>query len=123
MTKRNVVHIEIPTRDGKESGEFYEKLFGWHITRDEKMDYTMWDPHDGPGGGFNPLGDQVKPGDVLIYIASEDIQADLKKIQALGGTVVREKDEIPGIGWFAFFKDPTGNTLALYTSRDPDFNT
>ena len=122
MAKRNIVHIEIPTRDGKESGEFYEKLFGWHITRDEKMNYTMWDPHDGPGGGFNPLGEDVKVGEVLIYVASEDIQADLKGAKSLGGSVVREKAEIPGIGWFGIFKDPTGNVIALYTSMNPVFD-
>lgn len=122
MAKRNIVHIEIPTRNGKESGEFYEKLFGWHITREEKFDYTMWDAHDGPGGGFTPLGDDARVGEVLIYVASEDIEADLKKAESLGGAILRKKDEIPGIGWFGIFKDPTGNAIALYTSMNPEFN-
>ena len=122
MTKRNIVHIEIPTKNGKESGEFYEKLFGWHIERDEQMDYTMWDPHEGPGGGFSPLGENVKPGDVLIYVNSEDIEADLKEVVELGGVVIQEKMEIPTIGWFGIFKDLTGNQIALYTSMDSGFN-
>jgi predicted enzyme related to lactoylglutathione lyase len=45
-----------------------------------------------------------------------------KKAKSLGGTIVREKTEIPGIGWFGIFKDPTGNNLAVYTSVNPDFN-
>ena len=122
MTKRNIVHIEIPTKNGKESGEFFEKLFGWHIEHDEQMDYTMWDPHEGPGGGFSPVGENVKPGDVLIYVNSEDIEADLKKVAELGGTVLQEKMEIPTIGWFGIFKDPTGNMIALYTSMNPEYN-
>jgi predicted enzyme related to lactoylglutathione lyase len=122
MTKRNIVHIEIPTNNSKTSADFYQKLFGWHIERDEQMDYTMWDPHEGPGGGFSPVGENVNPGDVLIYVNSEDIEAELKKVVELGGTVVQEKMEIPTIGWFGVFKDPTGNTIALYTSMNPEYN-
>jgi len=118
MTKRNIVHIEIPTKDSKTSAKFYASLFGWHIQHDEIMDYTMFDPHEGPGGGFTPLDENIKPGDVLIYVNSENIEADLKKAESLGGAIVREKTEIPTIGWFGIFQDPTGNTIALYTSMN-----
>lgn len=122
MSERNIVHIEIPTNDSKASAEFYEKLFGWHIEHDEEMDYTMFDPHKGPGGGFSKVDENVKPGDVIIYINSEDIEADLKKAAELGGSIVQEKMEIPQTGWFGMFNDPTGNTIALYTSMNPEFN-
>jgi hypothetical protein len=122
MTKRNVVHIEIPTKDAKASAEFYQKLFGWHMETVEEMDYTMFDPHEGPGGGFSNVDENVKPGDVIIYINSEDIEADLKKAAELGGNIVQEKMEIPQTGWFGMFNDPTGNTIALYTSMNPEFN-
>ena len=77
---------------------------------------------EGPGGGFSPITETIKPGNVLIHVDSNDIEADLKRIKALGGTVLSEKTEIPQIGWFALFKDPTGNTLSLYTSMNPDYN-
>lgn len=122
MTKRNIVHIEIPAADSAKAGQFYKALFGWKITRDETMDYTLWESAEDPSGGFSPLDEQVKPGDVLIYVDSENIEADLKQVVKLGGTVVRPKSEIPGVGWFGIFKDPTGNTIALYTSKNPDYN-
>lgn len=122
MTKRNIVHIEIPATNGKTSGEFYEKLFGWHIVHDEQMDYTMWDPHEGPGGGFSQVDENTKPGDVLIYVNSVDIEADLKKAASLGATIVREKSEIPTIGWWGIFQDPAGNNIALYTSMNSEAN-
>ena len=122
MSKRNIVHIEIPTKNGKESGEFYEKLFGWHIEHNDEMDYTMFDPHEGPGGGFSNLDENTKPGNVMIYVNSDDIEADLKKAVSLGATIVQEKMEIPSTGWFGMFSDPTGNTIALYTSMNPEFN-
>lgn len=119
MNKRNIVHIEIPTSDSKASAEFYEKLFGWDIMRDEQMDYTMFSTEPGPGGGFTKIGgewgDHVQVGHVLIYINSEDIDADLKQAVVLGGNIVQPKSEIPETGWFGIFTDPTGNTVALYT--------
>ena len=122
MTKRNIVHIEIPAVDGIKAGKFYQDLFGWTIETEPSMEYTMWTPVEGVGGGFSPLSETTKPGDVLIHVDSDDIEADLARIKALGGTVMKEKTEIPKIGWFALFKDPTGNTLSLYTSMNKDYN-
>ena len=122
MSKRTIVHIEIPAADSVKAGKFYHGLFGWKIETDPKMDYTMWAPAEGPGGGFAPITENTKPGSVLIHVDSDDIEADLKRVKALGGTVLTEKTEIPQIGWFALFKDPTGNTLSLYTSMNPDYD-
>jgi hypothetical protein len=122
ISKRNVVHIEIPAADLAIAGKFYQDLFGWKIESVPEMNYTLWEPEVGPGGGFSPLGEAVKPGDVLIYVDSADIEADLARIKELGGEVLSPKTEIPQTGWFALFKDPTGNTIALYTSINPEFN-
>jgi predicted enzyme related to lactoylglutathione lyase len=115
MTNRNIVHIEIPSRNFAESGEFYHQLFGWKITPMPEANYSLWEPPVAPGGGFNPLGEEVKVDNVLIYVDSDDIEADLKKAKALGAVIVREKSEVPGYGWFGVFKDLTGNSIALYT--------
>jgi predicted enzyme related to lactoylglutathione lyase len=122
MVKRNVVHIEIPAADLQQAAKFYKDLFGWESEHFPEMNYATWEAGEGAGGGFNPLGPTVKPNEVLIYINSEDIEADLKKAQSLGATVVQEKMEIPNIGWFGVFQDLTGNNIALYTSMDPQFN-
>jgi uncharacterized protein len=122
MTKRNIVHVEIPAADSAKAGKFYNDLFGWEIQSVPEMNYTMWDAGDGSAGGFNEVGDEFKAGDVLIYINSDDIEADLKKAKSLGAAVVQQKMEIPQTGWFAIFKDPTGNRIALYTSMNPQFN-
>jgi len=122
MSKRNVVHVEIPAMNVEAAGKFYQELFGWKMQHVPEFDYTMWEDGSGYGGGFNAVSDENPAGQVLVYIDSDDIEADLKKAVKLGGTIVREKTEIPGTGWFGLFKDPTGNVLALYTSLNPDFN-
>jgi hypothetical protein len=122
MTKRNVVHVEIPAQDVQAASKFYENLFGWKMEHAAEFDYTMWEDGSGYGGGFNKVTEETPAGQVIVYIHSDDIEADLKKVEELGGTVVTPKTEIPGTGWFGQFKDPTGNLLALYTSKNPDFN-
>ena len=122
MSKRNVVHIEIPAAETQSASRFYENLFGWKMQHVPEFDYTMWEDGSGYGGGFNKVAEHTPVGQVLVYIDSDDIEADLKKIEELGGSIVTPKTDIPGTGWFGVFKDPTGNTLALYTSMNPDFN-
>ncbi len=122
MSKRNVVHVELPAQDVQAASKFYENLFGWKMEHAAEFDYTMWEDGSGYGGGFNKVTEETPAGQVIVYIHSDDIEADLKKVEELGGTVVTPKTEIPGTGWFGQFKDPTGNLLALYTSKNPDFN-
>jgi predicted enzyme related to lactoylglutathione lyase len=73
----------------------------------------------GSGGAFvKPDGAGIKPGYVCTYVSSDDIDADLAKVQALGGSVMVARTEIPNMGWFAIFADPTGNPIGLYAGRD-----
>ncbi|MBI5839462.1 MAG: VOC family protein [Chloroflexi bacterium] len=119
MSKRNVVHVEIPAANLEAAGKFYEALFGWKLQHFPEMNYTMWEAGDHTGGGFTEVSDDNPVGQVLVYIDSDDIEADLKKAKSLGGKIIQEKMEIPQTGWFGVFQDPTGNRIALYTSMNP----
>jgi len=123
MSKRNIVHVEIPAANVEGAGGFYQDLFGWKISHMPEMNYSMWEAGNGDQyGGLPQVSDDNPAGQVLIYIASDDIEADLKKVEKLGGRVLHQKTEIPGMGWFGVFRDPTGNTLGLYTSLNPSNN-
>jgi hypothetical protein len=119
MSKHPIVHIEIPSKDLAKNSKFYGDLFGWEISPVPDFNYVMFNPGEGPGGGFPPVESFNKTDRVLVYVDSEDIEADLKKAESLGGKTVVKKTEIPGQGWFALFQDPEGNTLALYTGINP----
>jgi hypothetical protein len=120
MSKHPIVHTEIPSKDRKKNGKFYADLFGWDITEVDQFDYSMFNSGEGsPGGGFPPVTDFNKIARLLVYVQTDDIDGDLKKIAALGGKMVMPKTEITGQGWFALFTDPEGNTLALYTYAAP----
>ena len=123
MSRRNIVHVEIPAANVGGAGKFYQELFGWKIMPMPEMNYSMWEAGNGDEyGGFPQVSDDNPAGQVLVYIASDDIEADLMNVEKLGGKVLHQKTEIPGMGWFGVFQDPTGNTLGLYTSLNPSNN-
>jgi hypothetical protein len=118
------VHIEIPADETPAAGKFYGDVFGWNIETDPTFNYTQFQAEGGPGGGFVSTHEatdggmvQYKPDSLLLYIGTDDIDASLAQVEAHGGKTVLPKTEIPGIGWFAIFTDPTGNRLALFTGR------
>jgi predicted enzyme related to lactoylglutathione lyase len=123
MPDHSIVHVEIPLTDLASGSKFYADLFGWKTESVPQMNYVTFDAAPGPGGGFVMAGDSAsegdamsyKPGEVLIYVSTDDIEASLAKVESLGGQPVVRKTEIPGIGWFGVFADPTGNRVALFT--------
>ena len=116
MSKRNVVHVEIPAANTDAASRFYAALFGWKIIPVPEMNYVMWEAADSSGGGFPQISEESPAGRVTVYIDSDDVDADLEKVKMLGGKVLNEKTEIPGMGWFGIFQDPDGNILAVYQS-------
>ncbi len=114
MTKRSIVHIEIPAKDRRAGAKFYADVFGWSAQHmDEPMPYTGLETGN-VGVGMPDLGDQYKPGDTIIYIESDDVEADLKKIEAAGGKRLGDPFKVGDFGIMAFFADPSGNRLALW---------
>jgi predicted enzyme related to lactoylglutathione lyase len=115
MTAHPIVHIEIPAHDREVSASFYAALFGWEMQHHPEMQYTTFAAAPGPGGGLATIdGDNVKQGQLLIHVGTDDVDASLNKAVELGGTIVIPKSEIPGIGWFGVFADPVGNRIAVY---------
>jgi len=118
-----IVHFEIPVEDLDRAKGFYGSIFGWRLDDVPGMDYTMVGtvPVDEqqmptePGainGGLMQRSDETPSPVLTINVGS--VEDALKKVEAGGGTVVRPRTEIPGMGWFAYFKDTEGNTLGLF---------
>jgi len=121
MSKRSIVHVDLPTTDRAGSATFYATVFGWTYEHLSHVAYTPFCAANLTGGfhdlqaGFAPLNTVLTPGAVTVYIASEDIDADLAQIEACGGSVRLPKTSIGEGIWLAVFVDPAGNQLALCT--------
>ena len=120
MTGHPIVHVEIPTVNAGAAGKFYSDVFGWQTQSHPEYNYTTFQAEGGPAGGFVQLNPEspieYKLDSLLVYLATDDIDATLAVIEAHGGKTVYPKTEIPQVGWFAIFTDPSGNRLALFTA-------
>ena len=109
-----VVHFEVTGKDGKKLQDFYSGVFGWKINADNPMQYGIGNAGDTGGG----IGGGISAGDggtrqVTFYIAVDNPQAYLDKVESQGGKTVMPVTEIPGMVMLAQFADPEGNIVGL----------
>src|SRR5467141_2801207 len=117
----SIVHVEIHSNAPDKTKSFLKDVFGWKFEDMPQMNYSMFQPPSAPGGGLQQA--ENLPAGVLDYVLTEDIENTLRKVTSSGGAVTVPKQEIPGMGWFAIFQDPTGITLALYEASAPPART
>lgn len=118
---RKIVHVEIPSSSDAEAKAFYGSLLGWEATEipmGDDFTYVMFDLGE-TGAALSAVGEDVKPGDVILYFESDDLEADMARVSELGGQVVLPRQEIPGFGALGIFMDPTGNRVAFWQNADP----
>ena len=115
------VHVELNSPDPENAKKFYSNLFQWQL---EEMPnpavsagtYTVIKVGQGIGGGIMkqiPGG----PAGWLAYVSVDDIHAATKKAESLGGKIMKDVTEVPGMGWFSFIQDPTGSILGLWKNK------
>jgi predicted enzyme related to lactoylglutathione lyase len=125
-----VAHFEIAVDDKEKAKEFYGSAFGWQIMdMPMQMDggtgsYTVAmttevDPQTQmpttPGainGAIIERTDQIKAPVITINVGSIDDALD--KVTAAGGSVVQGKQEITGMGAYAYVTDVSGNVIGLW---------
>jgi predicted enzyme related to lactoylglutathione lyase len=115
------VHVELNTPDPEKAKAFYSKLFQWELEEIPNSavpagTYTIVKVGTGTGGG---IMQQVPGGPAgwLAYVAVEDIHAATQKAKALGGKIMKDVTEVPGMGWLSFIQDPTGSILGLWKPK------
>jgi uncharacterized protein len=108
-----IVHVEISTADRDAAAAFYEELLGWELTDYPAQNYSGFDTGR-ISGALNTMEDAIGGhNQVIVYVESEDISADLLKAERLGGEILVPRTAIPGVGWLGIFADPSGNTVGL----------
>jgi hypothetical protein len=111
-------HVELASTDVGKAKTFYSSLFDWKINDTDMgggMTYSVFKPtDDSPGGGMMTHPMPGAPSAWLTYVLVDDIHASTKKAASLGGTIVRDVTEVPNMGWFSIFTDPTGAHLGLW---------
>jgi uncharacterized protein len=117
-----VYYFEMPVEDFDRAITFYERVFGWKITKTQR-----------PSGPYYSVttGDESKPGingsffkkeegwaSISNVINVQDIDECIVRLEKLGGEIIFPKTIINGVGYLAYFKDTEGNTFGMM-QNDP----
>ncbi len=114
---RPVIHWELLSKDPATLSDFYEKVFAWKIQHFPEMNYRVVET--GGQGGINggimqPKHEEPWPGNMTFYIDVDDLADYRKRIIAVGGKILVEEQEVPGMGAFSLFTDPEGRMMGLW---------
>jgi predicted enzyme related to lactoylglutathione lyase len=126
---RNVINwFEIYTSDFNRAKKFYNEVFEYELTdipmnndRHSQMYYATFLNRENEfdiNGALVKI-DEAKPGigGTLVYFATEEITAELSRVEAAGGKIIRPKLNIGDFGFIALIEDTEGNMIGLRSER------
>lgn len=126
---KNVVNwFEIYTADFDRAKKFYSEVFKCEFTElpmsnenHADMRYATF-PGDmagaGAGGALVKMNEaQPGIGGTLVYFSTEEINAELSRVEAAGGKVFRAKQDIGEFGFIALVQDTEGNLIGLHSNK------
>lgn len=122
VTYGRFVWYDLINSDEAGAIDFYTRLFGWQV---EDMDmgpagvYKMWGDGKEPRGGFMDKPAPDVPAHWVGYVSVENIEDTVNRVQNNGGKLLNPIMDIPDVGRFAPFTDPTGGVVAAYQSNNP----
>lgn len=116
---------EIAASDSAMAKDFYTKVFGWTFKDSDATGVFAYHEFstggDYPAGGLYQItpemcapGEPLPPPHFMTYIAVDDVDENAKRAVELGGTVIKQPDDIPNTGRFAIIADPTGAMFATF---------
>jgi uncharacterized protein len=121
----NIAYFDIPADNVDRAKHFYKSLLRWKIeptktspdqTKMAAMQYQDIMTGKAEEGTMNMGGLYKRQMTETIknYVAVEDIDKVLAKVEKLGGKIMMQKEMIPGVGLVAMIQDTEGNTIGIW---------
>ncbi|MEW5914378.1 MAG: VOC family protein [Thermodesulfobacteriota bacterium] len=114
-----VCWVELTTSNLEEAKQFYTGLFKWQLEpfAGSKLPYFFVHTGQPPTGGMMPRPGPDVPVAWTMYVEVDDLSETCEKLKRLGGTVLKPKASVPGMGWYAVVSDPQGAVFGLWQQR------
>jgi predicted enzyme related to lactoylglutathione lyase len=112
-----VVHFEFSVPNPEQAVAFYASVFGWSIQKlPDPVRYWQIRTADAPARQGIPGGIvQSKTGSprVSVTVEVESLDETCAKVTSNGGSLITERQIVPGYGTHVLCRDPQGNFFAL----------
>lgn len=120
--------FEIYTSDFERAKRFYSTVFQPQLTeqpaaneRHPEMRYATFQQEKNGKGACGALVylEVVKPGPggTVVYFNSADMDAELARVEANGGKILRPKHDLGDFGYIALIEDSEGNLVGLHAVK------
>lgn len=115
-----IEYFNITADDPLKVAGFYEELFGW-----ETRELPGADPYflvttrylNGHKGGGTAKREPGQQAGFVNFIGVKSIHECLTKITEKGGSVIGQKQLVPGFGWLAIYMYPEENIFGIFEER------
>jgi predicted enzyme related to lactoylglutathione lyase len=109
----NWFHISV--KEVEPIAKFYGEAFDWKMKPGPGGMVFIDTGKGGIPGGIATTQDGSDHFPIHIYAATDNIEAQLARVEKAGGKVAMPKMPLPeGMGWIAGFTDPAGNFVGLW---------
>lgn len=114
------IHLEIVADDPGKSADFFTKVFDWKVQRwDGDEEYWLVQTGEGePGIDGAIMRRQERWQYPVAVIGVPSVDDYLARIEEAGGKLISPKNEIPGVGFAAYFEDPAGNYFGIFEAAE-----
>ncbi len=123
------IWYDLMTPDTKAAAKFYSEIIGWTAQEHPMQDggsYTIFSQGPTMVAGLMAIPEEARASGVPPcwsgYIGTDDVDAEVKRVAAAGGSVKRPPTDIPNVGRFAVLADPGGAVFLLFkpnTTEEP----
>jgi uncharacterized protein len=112
---------ELNTQNFEQAKAFYQGMFGWKLEQSQLTETAYAEIHAAEKaiGGIMPITDcwgenwHKIPSNWMPYIAVENADETLEKIQQCGGEICVPAFDAPGVGRMSVVKDPAGAAFSI----------
>jgi predicted enzyme related to lactoylglutathione lyase len=112
-----VVRWQIVSPTAEATASFYQKLFGWSVSKDNALGYReLKTETNGIDGGVWPAPPEATPF-VQLFVAVSDVDEYLARATKLGARVIVPKSALPDGDIMAVLLDPGGMSIGICTLK------
>lgn len=110
---------DLVTRDQDKASEFYEKMFGWQVSKEDEEPehrYYHFFHHGEFIGGIPPANFAPKgvAAHWQIYVQVANCKASEAKAKELGARIYMPTMKVEDVGWMNIVADPQGAAFAMF---------
>jgi len=119
-----LVWFDLMTSDPDAAVGFYHDVTGWNtvVWDGGGEPYTMWTVGETPIGGVMTTPAEAAaagaPPSWLGYVGTNDVDSTARRIEQLGGSILKSATDIPTVGRFAVCADPQGAVFAIFQPEE-----